>query len=488
MAKVLLFLPKLICNIFLTIAKAVGSFFVALAKEIADIFVTFFKGDWKTKLSYLIMGFGCFARGKFLRGLAFLLLQVVFICFMLFYGVGLLEKLSFKGLVPTHTEPGKPVVIGGIEFVEDVTVYGDNNLKIMIAGVLTVLVCVCFVIAWRMNIRQSKTIEDALAAGKRLPTGKQDLRSLTDENFHVTVLALPVLGIVLFTLVPIIIMIMIAFTNYDYNHTPPTKLFEWVGLDNINSLLSMSGGSSLPTTFLKVLGWTLVWALFATFSNYFLGMLVAMLINKKGIKLKKMWRTLLVTTIAIPQFISLLYVSKMFADNGLVNLALKEGGLIETSIPFWSDATMAKIMVVLVNIWVGIPYLMLITTGVLMNIPVELYEAARIDGAGPVQQFFRITLPHVLFVTGPYLLTSFIANMNNFNVIYLLTSGSPFSLPNSAGETDLLITWLYRLTVTNNDYKLAAVIGIMVFFVVSVLSLIVYNAMPSVKNEEDYQG
>ena len=283
-------------------------------------------------------------------------------------------------------------------------------------------------------------------------------------------------------------MIMIAFTNYDYNHTPPTNLFEWVGWDNFNKLFTWGNGTStFSATFGELLSWTLIWAFFATFTNYFLGMLVAMMINKKGIKLKKLWRGILVLTIAIPQFISLLYVSKMFSDEGLVNRFLINNGVISTAIPFWTDATMARVMVILINIWVGVPYLMLITTGVLMNIPSDLYESARIDGANPVQQYFKITLPYMFFVTGPYLLTSFTSNMNNFNVIYLLTGGAPYTLSDSAGKTDLLITWLYRLTVTNNDYKLAAVIGIMVFVVVAVISLVVYNVMPSMKNEEDFQ-
>ena len=94
----------------------------------------------------------------------------------------------------------------------------------------------------------------------------------------------------------------------------------------------------------------------------------------------------------------------------------------------------------------------------------------------------------MLFVTGPYLLTNFIGNMNNFNVIYLLTGGAPYTQSFAgAGKTDLLITWLYRLTVTNNDYKLAAVIGIMVFLVVAVISLVIYNYMPSIKSEEEFQ-
>jgi arabinogalactan oligomer/maltooligosaccharide transport system permease protein len=148
----------------------------------------------------------------------------------------------------------------------------------------------------------------------------------------------------------------------------------------------------------------------------------------------------------------------------------------------------ARITVIIINIWIGIPHLMLIATGVLMNIPQDLYESAKIDGANSFQMYAKITLPYMLFVTGPYLLTSFIGNMNNFNVIYLLTGGGPDLLANNAGKTDLLITWLYSITMEGDQkYYLASVIGIMVFVVVAVISLVVYNAMPSIKNEEDFQ-
>ncbi len=487
--RVLRAIPVGILEFFLAIWRAIKGFFLYIARETSDILNTFRNGDAKTKASFFIMGFGSLARGQILRGLLFLLFQMIFILYTAIWGWKWIAKLTFRGLEATKVIPGKPIIIGGVEFTENITVYGDNNLQIMIYGVLSILFVLCFLYTWRVNIRQNKLAQELLSKGKRLKGAKDDLKATLDSQFHKTVLALPVLGILFFTVIPIIIMVMVAFTNYDMNHTPPTNLFHWVGLDNFNQIFTWTGGSkAFSATFGEILSWTLIWAFFATFTNYFLGMLVAMMINKKGIRLKKLWRTVLVLTIAIPQFISLLYVSKLFADEGLINRFLLDMGWIKQAIPFWTDTALARIMVILVNIWVGIPHQMLITTGVLMNIPADLYESARIDGAKPFQQYVKITLPYMLFVTGPYLLTSFIGNMNNFNVIYLLTGGAPYTQPYAgAGQTDLLITWLYRLTVTNNDYKLAAVIGIMVFVVVAVISLIVYNLMPSIKSEEEFQ-
>ncbi len=172
---------------------------------------------------------------------------------------------------------------------------------------------------------------------------------------------------------------------------------------------------------------------------------------------------------------------------------LREWFNVPKTFSFYDDPTWARVTVIFINIWIGIPYLMLIATGILMNIPADLYESAKIDGANVWQQYFKITLPYMLFVTGPYLLTSFIGNMNNFNVIYLLTGGGPTNAAasgasGSVGYTDLLITWLFKITTgANSEYYMASVVGILVFLVAAVLSLVVYNLMPSNKHEEDYQ-
>ena len=453
----------------------ISRFFRALGKDLREIGLTFSEGGWATRLSFLIMGFGQLVRGQLVRGLTMLGLEGGILFYLISFGWSYLTNILTLGTVETHKEGRK-------------TVYGDNSFLILLYGLLTVVIIAALIFLWRVNVKQNREAEQRLKRGKRLPTNRDDLASLFDKNFDKTLLALPVLGIFVFTVLPIIFMICIAFTNYDVNHQPPAKLFTWVGLQNFKELFGI-GGEGFGGTFFYVLGWTLVWAFFATFLTYFLGMAVAIMINKKGIKLKKLWRTILVMTIAVPQFVSLLYVGKMFAADGLVNGLLLKWGWIQTAIPFWQNATYARILIILINLWIGIPYTMLIVTGLLMNIPAELYESARIDGANAFQTFRKITLPYMLFVTGPFLLTQFIGNLNNFNVIFLLNQGNPksMSLAKNAGSTDLLVTWLYKMTINDSNYKIAAVIGIMVFLVTAVISLIVYNTMPSVKDEEGFQ-
>lgn len=460
---------------------SVGKFFSWLGNDLKEIGLTFTEGDWKSRVSYLIMGFGPIMRKQFLRGFAFLAIEVLFVLYMVGFGWNYLKDIITLGTAARVLNDNGTYT------------YNDNSFFILLYSILTIIIIFAFILVWRMNLRENRNEEKLLKEGKALPTVKQDLHSLLDSNFDKTLLTLPVLGVFVFTVLPIIFMICIAFTDYDKNHQPPTNLFSWVGLENFKNLVnfgsSSAGASTFGSTFLIVLSWTLIWAFFATFLTYFCGMGVAILINKKGIKFKKLWRTILVMTIAVPQFVSLLYVGKMFANDGLINSYLMKWGWISERIPFWSDPVLSKIAIIVVNLWVGIPYTMLIMTGLLMNIPEDLYESARIDGANGFQMFKSITLPYMFFVTGPFLLTQFTGNINNFNIIYLLNQGGPtsLSLTNKAGYTDLLVTWLYKMTVNDTNYRMAAVLGIAVFVVVAGISLVVYNMLPSVKDEEGFQ-
>ncbi len=456
----------------------------------AGLLKSFVRGDIWTKLSALIMGAGCFARKQIVRGCIFLLFEGLFIWYMVYHGAYWISMLPSLGKLGPTKEVVK--VLG--RTTEQVT-YNDNSFKILLYGILTIFLILAFLITWAANIKAAYDAQEREAAGKKVNTFRDDLRSLVDEKFYKTLLTLPVIGITIFTFMPIVFMILIAFTNFDGAHDGYiTSLFHWVGFENFKTMFSSAHGSgsiSYLGTFMQVLGWTLIWAFIATFSNYIFGILVALMINKKGIKFKKMWRTIFVMTIAIPQFISLLYVAKLFDKDGLVNALLMNWGVISKAIDFWGNATSARILVLVLNLWVGIPYLMLIATGILMNIPADLYEAARIDGANPVQQFRYITMPYMLFVTAPYLLTSFTGNINNFNVIYLLSGGGPINAkaPTSAGgvgKTDLLITWLFKITTgTDSLYYFASVISIAIFALVATLTLVVYNRLGSNKNEGD---
>ena len=439
----------------------------------------FREGDIWTRLSAVFMGLGNLRRGQIIKGLMLFAFEVGFILFHVLFGWQYLKDFGTLGTVSQRRVWDEAVQIYR-------RVPGDNSMLILLFSVLSLATIIPFVLIWTANMKSALKVQKQAERCVKPNSFIQDVKTLLDERFHITLLTLPMLSLAAFTVLPIVFMVLIAFTNFDKNHQPPGSLFTWVGMTNVTDVF---WGDALKShTFFGILGWTLVWAVFATFTNYILGMILAMMINKKGIRLKKMWRTIFVITIAVPQFVSLLLVSKMFTDTGVVNVLLQQIGLTDGPVPFLTNPTFARILVIVINLWVGIPYTMLMTTGILMNIPADLYESASIDGAGPVRQFFSITLPYMLFITTPQMITTFVGNINNFNVIYLLTTGGPLTLEYyQAGKTDLLVTWLYKLTVNEQNYSLASTIGIFIFLIVSSLSLLVYNLTGSVKKEDQFQ-
>ncbi|MDR0921843.1 MAG: sugar ABC transporter permease [Lactobacillales bacterium] len=436
--------------------------------RIIDLFK---KGDMKTKLSFFIMGFSNLASKQILKGLGFLLAEIVFI------GAFITEVIpAVHGLITlgTKTQGWKMDPNLGIK----VRVEGDNSMLLLIYGLASLIFCALFVYVYYCNLKSARKIYLYNQAGEKLPTLKEDFSSLFDSRFHMTLMIIPLIGVLLFTVLPLIYMICLAFTNYDHNHLPPKNLFDWVGLVNFGSVLN----GRMAGTFFPLLSWTLIWAVFATVTNFFFGIILALIINTKGLRGKKVFRTLFVITMAVPQFVSLLIMRNLLHAAGPINTLLQNLGLISHPLPFLTDGLMAKFSIITVNMWVGIPVTMLISTGIIMNLPTEQIEAAEIDGANKFQIFRSITFPQILLVMAPNLIQQFIGNINNFNVIYLLTGGGP-SNSNfyQAGETDLLVTWLYKLTVESADYNLASVIGILIFILSAVFSLLAYTRTNSYK-------
>lgn len=472
-------LPGNLARFFKMLGRAIVKFFTGLGKGFANYGKRFAKGDIWVKLSYVIFGVANMVKGQLVKGFLFLASEVAYILFMVFFGWGYISKFNTLGTVAK-------IVTEEDGF--ETTVFVDNSMLILLYSVVVIVVTALILAIYVANTKSAYKVYEIKQSGKKPLTFLQEIKQFMDEKFHVSLLSLPCILIGCFTILPLVFMILIAFTSYDKSHLPPGSLFTWVGLDNFKSLVSIVEGASKARTFIGLAQWTIIWAIIATVSNYILGMIVALMINKKGIKLKSLWRTLFVVVIAVPQFVSLLLMNQMLQTNGAINQLLSIFAGHTVAIQFLnSSALMARVTVVIVNIWIGIPYTILITSGILMNIPADLYESATIDGAGPVKCFFKITLPYMLFVTTPYLITNFIGNINNFNVIYLLTNGGPTTHKYyQAGETDILVTWLFKLTMNQNDYNLAAAIGILVFIVCAGLSLITFNSTKSAKDEEAF--
>ena len=380
----------------------------------------------------------------------------------------------------------------------------DHSFKILLFSVVGMVVTLFFLYMWMNNVIIARRTQLDAEQGRHVNSFKDDIRELFDGKFYKTLLAMPLLGILVFTVMPLIVIILVAFTNYNQTHFPPAQLFTWVGFSNFRRLFENSLSVTFGYSFKKVFSWTMVWSVFATFTNFFAGIAVAMLINNKHTKAKKVWRTAFIVAMAVPQFISLLLVRNFFANEGIVNSIcsnigvtsfFKRLGLVPAGlnyIPFLTKAGWAKVMIILINVWIGVPYQLLIATGILMNIPQEQYEAATIDGANSWQQFWHITMPYMFFVMGPTLISDVVKNINNFNVIYLLqqdiyTTSDMALAASNAKETDLLVTWLFRLTQEYYDYDMASTIGIIVFIISAVLTLVAFNTVMRGNREESFQ-
>ena len=491
-------------NIFVRFGRKIRDYFVPLGQAMA-------KGDVFTKLSFLISGFGYFFHhqeqtgfhrnnkyGKmpddnaptsntvivvqWLRGVFYLAIEALAVLALIFWGIPNFAKLSLTNLVPAGTLDNGRFEIDPAtgEFIFE---KGDSSFQILLFSLITILVLVAFVFIHISSIKGVYKSERDIAEGRPIRTAKQDLKALLDEHFYITVLSLPILGVILFTVVPTLMMILIAFTNYgasDGTGEIGMDNFTWVGTANFGNLFNIGKSASFAKVFGNQLLWTLIWAFFAAFTCFIGGLLLALLLNSKRTKFVKVWRTGFVLTIAVPQFVSLMLIRYFLADNGIVNNIITSIWHCDP-LPFLTDPLWTKFTVIIVNCWVGFPYLMLMISGILLNIPADLYESARIDGAGKTRMFWSITMPYILQVCTPYLISSFVSNINNFNVIYLLTvdgyTHDSAYLEVAARESDLLITWLYNMIAggAEKQYYMASVVGIMMFVISTAFTLITFG-------------
>ena len=481
-------------NALSRMGSAISGFFAAIARFFSEFGTAMAKGDLFVKLSVIFWGAGYLRRKQYVKALLMTLLEIALIVFTLGFAMDYVPKFGTLGTVQAEQ-------VFNIQTMQTEWNDYDNSFMILLFSLFSFVVWVAAAVVCIRNVVNAYRLQLQAERGRHINSFVEDIKEYLDQKFHITLLSLPVLGVVIFTLIPILLLVLVAFTNYDQQHMPPTNLFTWVGFSNFATLFGGGITSTFGYAFVRILGWTIVWSFFATLTTYLGGILMSLLLNSKLTRGAKLWRTMLVVTIAVPQFVSLLLMRNFFANNGIVNTIcanigltgfLRDIGLITTGyIPFMTAPGWVHVMIILINIWIGIPYQMLIATGVLMNLPSDQVESATIDGASKFQVFKSITMPYMLQVTGPALVTDFVKNFNNFNVIYLLTQGvfvttNQLMANSQAKETDLLVTWLFTLTQDYYNYKMASVIGIMVFIVCAVFTLIGFNFMISGDKEGTY--
>lgn len=369
---------------------------------------------------------------------------------------------------------------------EKVMKNNDHSIFLMAEGLIVLLVVIILVCVYLYSINDVHKINNKLKFDKYFLQNQYTINGLINEAFPYFVLSPVFILIIFFVLFPLLFSCLLAFTNYSMPyHMPPKNLVDWVGFQNFVEMFSLP---MWKDAFIGVFSWNIIWAFSVTFINFAVGLLISLMLYNKDIKFTKGFRTIFILPYAIPQMINLLIWRNLLNGRfGPINLTLQALGLIDQSIPFLSDPVLSKVSVILVNLWLGFPYFMLLLTGVLTSIPKDLYEAAEIDGASQVQKFLRITLPMVLFATAPLIVMSFSYNFNNFGAVYFLTGGGPSNIypPGSgAGATDLLITWLFKLMESMQKYNMAAVLSLLVFTLIAPFAIYNFTKTKSFKEGE----
>ena len=245
----------------------------------------------------------------------------------------------------------------------------------------------------------------------------------------------------------------------------------WMGLTNYLALIL---NPLVSGPFARVFGWTIIFAGMSVLTTFILGLFLAILLNDPYLRFRRFYRVLVIVPYALPAFISILIWHGLLTNMGLFNHVLLQ--LFHFSIPWLVNPFWAKASLILVNLWLGYPYMMIVSLGALQSIPGELYEAARVDGATWWQRFSKITLPLLLIPLAPLLIGSFAFNFNNFTLIWLLTEGGPpISARTVAQSTDILLSYAYRLAfqgARGNQFALAAAVSVVIFFIIATISAI----------------
>lgn len=412
----------------------------------------------KAMLLSIIPGMGQIYNKRKLKGLA------IFILFAAFAVVSLEFIASgLQGLVTLGTEPRV-----------------DDSRVFLVEGILALIIAIFYASLYWINIQDAKNEAQKIRDGWTPGGVVENFKNSWDTAFPYVLIGPGFLLLIFVVILPLLFMGFLAFTNFNLYNAPPRNLLQWVGFENFTRLLTLA---EWRQTFISVLSWTITWTFVATTLQIALGMFLAVLTNDKRIKGKKLIRTVLILPWAVPGFVTIIIFSALFNDNfGAINLDIIQP-LFNTTIPWMTNVMWSRIAIIAIQVWLGFPYVYALFSGVLQGISDDWYEAADMDGASRWQKFRNITFPHLMFATGPLLLTQYTFNFNNFNIIYLFNEGGPAIRGQNAGGTDILISWVFSLTFTNSQFSMAAAISLILGAIVATFAFFQFRRSRSFKEE-----
>lgn len=407
---------------------------------------------------------------QYVKGLLFSLVEIIGICLTPFF----IHKI-YNLITLGFPQPDLPVK------------QRSNSIFMLIDGIMILAIVAIFVVIYIVSIRNAMDEYKDFCLTGMLKEKNGTMKSVKGKTFPLLALSPAVLLVLFFVVVPLVFSACVAFTNYSApDHIPPNNTVDWVGLENFTTMFG--GETTWTSAFGRVAVWTIIWGVLATVTCYAGGLIMAVVLQESKIKIKPVFRSIFILPYAIPSVVSMLVWKNLLNGSfGIVNRTLMQLGLIDTTIPWLSDLWLSRFVCVMVNLWAGFSYFMLLIMGNMTAISPDIYEAAKIDGANKFYMFRKITLPLVLFQTTPLIIMSLTHNINNFGAIYFLTGGLPKvadSTLTSAGGTDILVTWIYQLTVEIMKYNYASVLAVVIFIVLAPIAIWSFRNTKSFKEGE----
>lgn len=416
--------------------------------------------------TFLFPGIGQMLNNQRIKGLVMLLLNIVI------YGMAVPYALGYGNYQGDGVAGLITLAEGGARL--------DKSLIFLIEGIIAIFLLILAVVLIYVNYRDVKNVEKNKILGIRERNWNETKQFISDNGFPFIVSIPAFILIVFIVLIPIMTAILLSFTGMDPNHQ---SKFPWVGLENYKVLAQ--GRGITGSAFWLILGWTLIWTLCATSLAIFIGFVLALLAHNDRIKGKRFFRTIYLLPWATPAFITIAFFSIMVSPTGPITQIITK--ITGDTILIKNSTNLTRLSLILLQGWLGSAYIFLLSTGVLQGIPNDLYEAADIDGASGFQKVFKITLPLVLFQTAPLLVGQYTFNFNNFSIIYLFNGGGPFNpvkYGNIAGSTDLLISYIYKLTMESQYQALGAAITVFISLGLMLFAFLGYRNSKAFKEEE----
>lgn len=412
----------------------------------------------KAMLLSIIPGFGQIYNKRRIKGILILTLFLAFAVVMFDFVTSGLQGLITLGETPRI----------------------DDSRVFIIEGIIALFFVIFYAVIYIVNIKDAKAEAIKIQNGWSPGGIKENFKNAWDTSFPYVMIGPGLLLLIFVVILPLLFMAFMAFTNYNLFNAPPRNLLQWVGFENFIRLVTLS---EWRNTFFSVLSWTLTWTFVATTLSIALAMFLAILTNDKRLKGTRLIRTVLILPWAVPGFVTIIIFSALFNDNfGAINLDIIQP-LFGTSIPWMSNVMWSRIAIIMIQVWLGFPYVYALFSGVLKGISDDWYEAADMDGASRWQKFREITFPHLMFATGPLLLTQYTFNFNNFNIIYLFNEGGPAVRGQNAGGTDILISWVFKLTFDNAQFSMAAAISLILGLIVATFAFFQFRRSRSFREE-----